>query len=511
MNRMPDVKPDQNVEVGESDKKDKLISILVYNFDGRDLESCLHSIFDQQHIKNYEVIICDDASTDGAWQIANRYARAHAGKITISRNNESIGKAANRVKGLQLCKGEYCVELTYTARFNPSYVAHVINNLENDKFIEHSYIFRLKRANVFLPPYNPVKICAENERMRIPLVSVCIYNYNYGRYLRQCLDSVIAQTFENVEICFSDNASTDDSWEIVLEYAEKYPKKINLTRNRMNFGPSVNLYNCGLNVRGKYVLKLTSDDALKPEFIERCVDCLESNPEAAFAMVHRDIMDEDGQCSSEPPFYNQSCLIPGAEKAAVYMMSSVNPSISQILYNTVKAEGKRMAGNLNDRWFGDRIMDFHICCDFPMVYIKDPLLLNRVHRHSDSARLDGNLLQCISEYVLLHQFADIAESYDHMQNVRDRLQPGIEKLGYLCLRYCLRRLNGGDETSASRYFLLAPAIFPGIRNDCTYAELTQYWSSSPSERENLLGQLNKKANLEKRTVSYAPPPGSIPC
>jgi glycosyltransferase involved in cell wall biosynthesis len=511
MNRKLDVPQDQNEVADLSETNDKLVSILLYDYDGREIEPCLRSIFDQHHIKNFEVVICDNASIDGAWQIANRYAKSHAGKITISRNSMSIGKAANRGKGLKLCKGEYCVELTSTAGFNSAYVSSVINSLETDKFIEHSYIFRLKRANVFIPPYSPVKILPEHERMRFPLVSVCIYNFNYGRYLRQCLESVIAQTFENIEICFSDNASTDDSWEIALEYAEKYPTKISLTRNRMNFGPNANLYNCTLNMRGNYMLKLCSDDAIRPEFIKRCVTALESHPEAAFVMVHRDIMDEDGQCSPEVPFYDQSCLIPGAEKAAVYMMSSINPSVSQILYNIGKAEGKRMAGNLNDRWFGDRIMDFHICCDFPIIYIKEPLLLNRVHRHQESARIDGNLLQCMGEYVLLHQLADVAENYNHMQKARDRLQPGLEKLGRLCLRYCLRCLAAGDERGAKRYFHLATAIFPGICEDCSYTELTHYWPSSPSERKNLLGQLKKKANFEKRTVSYSAPPGSIPC
>ena len=489
-----------------------LLSIMLYSYDAKELEACLQSIFSQDYIKNFEVVICDDdASNDDGWEIANLYARKHHGKITISRNNISIGSEWNKQKGLRLCKGEYCVALTSTAEFNPVYIAHIIERLEADKFMEHSYIFRLNRANQFLPPSNLVKSLPEYEKMRVPLVSVLIYNFNYGRYLRQCLESVFAQTYENIEICFSDNASTDESWEIAMDYARKYPRKISLTLNRANFGPNTNLYNCILNMRGKYMLKLCSDDAIRPEFIDRCVSALESYPEAAFSMVHRDIMDESGQCFSEPPFYNKSCLIPGSEQAAVYMMSSVNPSVSQILYKIEKAEGKRMAGNLNDRWFGDRIMDFHICCDFPVVYIKEPLLLNRVHQQSESTDLDGNLLQCVGEYVLLHQLVDIAENYDHMEKARYRLQPGIEKLGRLCMRYCVRFLIAGDETVASRYFHLAYAIYPEIHSDPTYDELTHYWSSSSSQRENILAFLMQKTNLEKRTVSYPPPKGSIPC
>ena len=64
-----------------------------------------------------------------------------------------------------------------------------------------------------------------------PLVSVIIYNYNYGQYLRDCFDSVFNQTYPNIEVLFSDNASTDDSWAIALEYSNRYPGEIFLAKN----------------------------------------------------------------------------------------------------------------------------------------------------------------------------------------------------------------------------------------------------------------------------------------
>jgi glycosyltransferase involved in cell wall biosynthesis len=411
-----------------------------------------------------------------------------------------------------MCKGEFSVELTESAIFIASYVFSVIQNMVRDKFVEHAYISRLKGSNVFLPPQTHVKRVSQHESTLQPLVSVCIYNYNYGQYLRQCLESVITQTYENIEICFSDNASTDDSWTIALEYAARYPNKINLTRNRINYGPNVNLWNCVLNMRGKYLLKLCSDDAIRPKFIERCVSSLEQYSEAAFAMVHRDIMDESGLCISEAPFYEQSCLIPGNEQAAVYMMSSVNPSISQVFYNVAQTQGKRMAGNLNDRWFGDRIMDFHICCDSPIVYINEPLLLNRIHDKSESAQLDGNLLQCLGEYVLLHQLVDIAGNYPDMNKAKIRLPSAIEKLGRLCLRYCLRCLTQENEWAAKRYFHLSIAIFPAIESDGIFIELAHYWLKGREEKKDMLGKLIANSpEVLKRVGSYPVPQGSVLC
>ena len=63
-----------------------------------------------------------------------------------------------------------------------------------------------------------------------PLVSVIVHNFNYGKYLEECLTSVMAQTYENIEVLFSDNASTDNSWEIAQKFDKKYPNKFSLTK-----------------------------------------------------------------------------------------------------------------------------------------------------------------------------------------------------------------------------------------------------------------------------------------
>lgn len=57
-----------------------------------------------------------------------------------------------------------------------------------------------------------------------PLVSILIPNYNYAKYLQHCLDSVVNQTYKNIEIIIQDNASTDNSYEIMLEYQKNILK-----------------------------------------------------------------------------------------------------------------------------------------------------------------------------------------------------------------------------------------------------------------------------------------------
>ena len=69
----------------------------------------------------------------------------------------------------------------------------------------------------------------------LPLVSVIVVNYNYGRFLRQTVDFVFAQNYPNIECIIVDNASTDDSSEIITDLAKRYPD-ITILRRADNAG-----------------------------------------------------------------------------------------------------------------------------------------------------------------------------------------------------------------------------------------------------------------------------------
>jgi glycosyltransferase involved in cell wall biosynthesis len=346
-----------------------------------------------------------------------------------------------------------------------------------------------------------------------PLVTITVHNYNYGRYLHECLESVVQQTYPNIEVCFSDNASTDDSWDIALEFAGRYPGLFTLTRNRMNFGAEANVRNCAVNIRGTYFIELCSDDALDPLYVETGIQALSRHPEAAFAMVHRCILDAGSRRREEAPFYDGSYRIPGQEQAAVYMMASVNPSISQIMYDTDKAfkSMTSLSGlkGLASNWYSQRLLDFSLCCEHDILYLDRPLLRHRLHGRNDAESVARNLIEVLGPYVLQHQFAELARPYGHDQVV-ERLPRSLTRLGRLSLRYSLKALHLQEEELAERYFHLAQAIEPEIRDDPAFPQLGRYFMAKPAEREALLEELDAIDNFAERSVSYPPPPGSVP-
>lgn len=342
-----------------------------------------------------------------------------------------------------------------------------------------------------------------------PLVSVLVYNYNYGRYLKECLDSIAAQSYCNIEIIFSDNASTDDSWDIAQQFAEKHSGLMTLTKNRKNMGVDANFRNCYMNIRGKYYINMCSDDVLAPGYVQKCVEVLEQNSQLGFVMVHRSIIDQHSQLTDEAPFYNRSCIINGHEQAAVYMMAAVNPSVSQIMYHKTRAETKMVKGSLVNRWYGTRILDFNICMEYPIAYICEPLLLHRLHGANDSLAAADKLLEVIGPYILCHQFAETAENIG-LKNVVERLPSALKKLASLAVRYSIRALLAGDKVQGKKYFNLAYVMDDDIENDQVYQELSPYWSLSEANQKTLLVQIQQYTNVLARQVSYDPPEGSKP-
>ncbi len=490
----------------QNDPNEPLTSIFVYSYDRQYFRQCLDSIFNQDILKNFEVILIDDATNDGSWETALEYLDQYPRRITIQRNRKVHGHQTNFHICLGMAKGRYCTVLTGDQAFLPEYIRSSIRTMNSDRYAKFHAVFRKEDPGVLVPMQSTTPLPGIAGR---PLVSILCYNYNYGRYLRQCLESVFAQTYENIELCFSDNGSTDDSWAIALEFARKYPEKMNLTRNRKNFGSDDNFANCLRIMQGEYFVIFCSDDALEPEYAERCVYALEARPNVGLAIVNRAVIDEHGRRTEEPPFYNQSCIIPGEEQAAVYMMAGVNPSVSQIMYRRAIVDARSATGGLASRYYGTRIMDFNISIDFDIGYVKEPLLLHRIHSQSDANHADANLLPVIGMYVLNHQFADTA-SLRNLTKVTDRLPKSLDKLAQLSVRYSVRSLLAKDEHNALRYFYLAMAINPQLAVEPTWKQLQEYWTADAEGKAGILEQLGGSDNLASRTISYDSPPGSIP-
>lgn len=109
----------------------------------------------------------------------------------------------------------------------------------------------------------------------MPEVSVVIPVYNVEPYLRECLDSVLNQTFKDIEVICVDDGSTDGSVSVLNEYADKDGRVKVVTAEHKNAGAARNI-GYGLS-KGKYLLFLDADDVFAPNMIQVMRDALVSH------------------------------------------------------------------------------------------------------------------------------------------------------------------------------------------------------------------------------------------
>ena len=112
--------------------------------------------------------------------------------------------------------------------------------------------------------------------MHQDLVSIIMPSYNCGKYVEQTIRSVQAQTYQNWEIIFMDDCSTDDTIKLVSGLREK-DERIRLFQNKFNSGAAVSRNNALQEAKGRWIAFLDSDDLWEPEKLEKQVRFMEEN------------------------------------------------------------------------------------------------------------------------------------------------------------------------------------------------------------------------------------------
>lgn len=119
------------------------------------------------------------------------------------------------------------------------------------------------------------------------LVSICIPVYNGERFIERALESCIGQTYRNLEIVVSDNASTDNTRPIVERFISR-DSRVKYFRNETNLGLARNILKSYEHASGLFVQHLSHDDWLDKNFVEEKVRLFEKHPDAAFVMSRLD-------------------------------------------------------------------------------------------------------------------------------------------------------------------------------------------------------------------------------
>ncbi|MEH6493214.1 glycosyltransferase [Halopseudomonas sp.] len=149
-----------------------------------------------------------------------------------------------------------------------------------------------------------------------PLLSVIIPAYNYGRFLKQTISSVLDQGYADIEILVLDNASTDHTAEVLRAFSKE--SRVRYIRNSRNVGPSYNVLNGIQIAQGQYLSILMADDYYNPGYLSGLLPRLLENPDVVVGYTAIRWVNEQGEVLKMPrhPGYQKQDYVGGRNEVA---------------------------------------------------------------------------------------------------------------------------------------------------------------------------------------------------
>ncbi|MEI0489869.1 glycosyltransferase family 2 protein [Brachyspira pulli] len=186
-----------------------------------------------------------------------------------------------------------------------------------------------------------------------PLISVIIPTYNRKNMLKEALDSVLKQDYENIEIIVSDNASTDGTDILMEEYESLYNNIIYIKRKK-NVGGKVNGYKAYDDYgKGKYIFFLCDDDYLMgTTFFSNAVEIFELNPNVTLVTGQVQMYFEEHDKYYTVPFNNKK-LIKGIDYFINQSTITLGGKYQEIIGTFFLVRKEDLDNNPIFRWFRD--------------------------------------------------------------------------------------------------------------------------------------------------------------
>jgi glycosyltransferase involved in cell wall biosynthesis len=216
-------------------------------------------------------------------------------------------------------------------------------------------------------------------------VSIILTSYNHAKYLRQSIESVLNQSFSDFELIIWDDASTDNSWEIINSYSDP---RIRSFQSKENVGGTIQL---ALQIAlAGYIAIHHSDDLWAPTKLEKQVDYLENHPNVGAVFTNVQVIDEDGDPyeNKDHPYY---AVFDQPNRSRFEWLNHFfyngnalcHPSIliRKICYNNIDfREGITQLPDF-DKWI-------QLCLKYDIHILQEKLTLFRVR--DDEANVSGN-------------------------------------------------------------------------------------------------------------------------
>jgi glycosyltransferase involved in cell wall biosynthesis len=276
-----------------------------------------------------------------------------------------------------------------------------------------------------------------------PLISVIIPAYNYAHLLPRALDSVIAQWADDIELLVINDGSTDNTAEVLADYAQRYPQVQVISQ--ANAGAAA-ARNHGIRLaHGRYALLLDADDELLPEALASLRQTLQANPDAGLVLGAQLSVTADGRERLRLP--TPASGSPRQLIRRYLLEKKISISHCCTLFRRDLLLQRPYPEQLRT---GEDIPVFaYLLVSAPVALTKQPLA--RIHKHAGSLRHNRDDEEAVAQGMLREVFASLPAE---CQPLRKR----YEAQRYLSLFRAA--LLADDKPAAKRFYRHALGLSP---------------------------------------------------
>lgn len=226
------------------------------------------------------------------------------------------------------------------------------------------------------------------------LVTICIPCFNHGKYIRDAIDSVRAQTYPKFELLLVDDCSTDDSAEVMSAIIKEYDdRRISMHWMPENGGAHKANNYAMEHARGDYFVTLAADDTIEPDFLQKCLSALSDDARREFVVSQTDFRNEDlTPHTGEHPFKQIERPTEKTQQQWIERLYHGNVYFGVGLYLT---QTLLELGGWDQQWgvLGDYEMYLRLVHRWNITVLEEDLTHTRIHDGQQSAHCDAKWLR----------------------------------------------------------------------------------------------------------------------
>lgn len=289
--------------------------------------------------------------------------------------------------------------------------------------------------------------------------------YNNELTISRCLTSVLEQDYDNLQIGVLDNFSTDNTYDILVEFEKKYRKRLFIGRNYFKLNEQEHRLRTILlvNSRAIFTLFLRPESVFDKTFVRSCIDVLQSDNKIGFVSAHADCINSDSSKRRLPCLHDGDLIVTGITQMQDTLLNGFPLNAISVFRREIYYFGYQekyiFARN------GDIIHYFMAAAMSNMGYIHE----TKAYLGDDRAILGENFVPDIEElierYLVIQAFITIAQRLK-LGSVVERAPEAFEKLCKDCLRSSKVLKTSNRHELSRQYCSLALAFNPNL--DTTY-------------------------------------------